>query len=152
MGMTPAQLDEVINQHFMFEASDNVDAVMDSLSDTVEHEVVPSPMGVSTDRARIRDFYTMLFGSVEGEGVTPIRRLYGDDFVIDETMWHGRVNDGKPFLCDGKSGPVSFRLLHVFEVKNGKITREQAWCDLAAIQQQLGASPVENLPAAANAR
>jgi ketosteroid isomerase-like protein len=138
MGMTPAQLDEVINQHFMFEATDNVDAVMESLADTVEHEVVPSPYGVNTDKGRIRDFYTMLFSSVDGEGVTPIRRLYGDDFVIDETMWHGRINDGKPFLCDGKSGPVSFRLLHVFEVKDGKITREQAWCDLAAIQQQLG--------------
>jgi ketosteroid isomerase-like protein len=141
MSMTPAELDDVINQHFMFEATDNVDAVMDSLADTVEHEVVPSPVGVNTDKARIRDFYTLLFSSVEGEDVTPIRRLYGKNFVIDETMWHGRINDGKPFLCDGKSGPVSFRLLHVFEVKDGKITREQAWCDLAAIQQQLGMSP-----------
>jgi ketosteroid isomerase-like protein len=140
MSLTPAQLDEIINQHFMFEATDNVDAVMDSLADTVEHEVVPSPIGASTDKSRIRDFYTMLFSSVDGEGVTPIRRLYGDDFVIDETMWHGQIKDGKPFLCDGKSGPVSFRLLHVFEVKDGKITREQAWCDLAAIQQQLGAA------------
>ncbi|NIP89583.1 MAG: ester cyclase, partial [Gammaproteobacteria bacterium] len=26
----------------------------------------------------------------------------------------------------------------VFEVKDGKITREQAWCDLAALQKQLG--------------
>ena len=137
MTMTPAQLDEIINRHFLFEATDNVDAVMDSLADTVEHEVVPSPVGANTDKSRIRDFYTMLFSSVNGEGVTPIRRLYGDNFVIDETMWHGRINDGKPFLCDGKSGPVSFRLLHVFEVKDGKITREQAWCDLAAIQRQL---------------
>jgi hypothetical protein len=139
MGMTPAELDEIINQHFVFEATDNVNAVMDGLADTVEHEVVPSPVGINTDKRRIRDYYTMLFSSVDGEGVTPIRRLYGDNFVIDETMWYGRINDGKPFLCDGKSGPVSFRLLHVFEVKDGKITREQAWCDLAAIQQQLGA-------------
>jgi uncharacterized protein len=33
------------------------------------------------------------------------------------------------------------RLLHVFEIKGGKITREQAWCDLAAIQRQLGCQP-----------
>ena len=52
--------------------------------------------------------------------------------------WHGRVEDGRPFLCDGKSGPVSFRLLHVFEISDGKIAREQVWCDLAAIQRQLG--------------
>jgi ketosteroid isomerase-like protein len=138
MSLSTAELDSIINEHFMFEATDDVNAVMDSLADTVEHEVVPSPMGVSTDKDRIRSFYEMLFSNVEGEGVTPIRRYYGDDFVIDETLWHGKIKDGKPFLCDGKSGPVSFRLLHVFEVKDGKITREQAWCDLAAIQQQLG--------------
>ncbi len=138
MRLRTAELDSIINEHFMFEATDNVNAVMDSLADTVEHEVVPSPMGVSTDKDRIRSFYEMLFSNVEGEGVTPIRRYYGDDFVIDETLWHGKIKDGKPFLCDGKSGPVSFRLLHVFEVRDGKITREQAWCDLAAIQQQLG--------------
>ena len=40
---------------------------------------------------------------------------------------------------DGKSGDVSFRmLLHVFDIRDGKITRENVWCDLAAIQQQLG--------------
>jgi ketosteroid isomerase-like protein len=141
MSLSTAELDSIINEHFMFEATDNVNAVMDSLADTVEHEVLPSPMGVSTDKDRIRSFYEMLFSNVEGEGVTPIRRYYGDDFVVDETLWHGKIKDGKPFLCDGKSGPVSFRLLHVFEVKDGKITREQAWCDLAAIQQQLGMRP-----------
>jgi ketosteroid isomerase-like protein len=33
---------------------------------------------------------------------------------------------------------VSFRLLHVFRFRDGKIASEQVWCDLAAIQQQLG--------------
>jgi hypothetical protein len=65
-------------------------------------------------------------------------RYYGDDFVVDETLWHGEILDGSVFLCDGKSGKVSFRLLHIFEFQEGKIAREQAWCDLAALQQQLG--------------
>jgi hypothetical protein len=57
---------------------------------------------------------------------------------VDESLWHGRIEDGRPFLCDGRSGEVSFRLLHVFEFRDGKIGREQVWCDLAAIQRQLG--------------
>ena len=142
MSMTPAELDQIINEHFLFEATDDVDAVMNTLAEEVEHEVVPSPMGAATDKGRIRAYYEMLFATVQGERVEPLRRYYGDDFVIDETLWHGRVTDGRPFLCDGKSGPVSFRLLHVFEVKAGKITREQVWCDLAAIQRQLGCTPV----------
>lgn len=65
-------------------------------------------------------------------------RAYGDGFLVDETLWHGTVVDGAPFLCDGASGPVSFRLLHVFEFDGTRIRREQVWCDLAAIQRQLG--------------
>jgi ketosteroid isomerase-like protein len=138
---TRAELDKIVDEHFMYEATDDLDGVVSSLADTIEHEVVPSPMGVQTDKAKIRSFYEMLFTCLDGESVTPLRRYYGDDFLIDETLWHGRVKDGHPFFLDGKSGPVSFRLLHVFEVKDGKITREQAWCDLAAIQQQLGCTP-----------
>jgi hypothetical protein len=48
------------------------------------------------------------------------------------------LDDGAPFLLDGKSGPIDVRILHIFEFHDGKITREEAWLDLAAIQQQLG--------------
>jgi hypothetical protein len=102
------------------------------------HEVIPSPLGETADPASQRAYYELLFGSITGDGVEPLRRLYGDDFLVDESLWHGRVGDGRPFLCDGASGEVSFRLLHVFEFRDGKISREQVWCDLAAIQQQLG--------------
>jgi len=138
MSTARAEVDRIIDQHFMFEASDDIDGVVGSLADGAEHEVVPSPMGALRDKAGIRAFYQMLFRSLEGERVTPLRRLYGDGFVVDESIWHGRIVDGKPFLCDGKSGPASFRLLHVFELDGDKITRETVWCDLAAIQRQLG--------------
>ena len=137
MALSRAQIDQLINDHFMYEATDNLDGVMDSLADKVEHQVIPSPVGVLHDRAQIRAFYKMLFSDIKGEGVTPLRRLYGESFVVDEVMWNGYVADGRPFLCDGKSGPVSFRLLHIFELHGNKISREQVWCDLAAIQQQL---------------
>lgn len=137
MSMTREQMDELINQHFGFEAADDVDGVLASLADEVRHEVVPSPMGAQTDKRGIREFYEMLFADLKSDGVTPLRRLYGEDFVVDETMWHGRVADGRPFFMEGKSGMVSFRLLHIFELRGGKISNEQVWCDLAALQRQL---------------
>ena len=136
--MTPQRMDEIINQHFRYEATDDVAGVVGSLADQVEHEVVPSPMGMQTDRKKIADFYTMLFADLKGESVTPLRRLYGKDFVVDESLWHGRIENGRIFLCEGRSGQVSFRLLHVFELDGEKIRREQVWCDLAAVQTQLG--------------
>lgn len=138
MSMTHSQMDQLVNEHFRFEAADDVDGVLGTLSEQAEHEVIPSPMGAIADPTEVRSYYEMLFRNIQGESATPLRRLYGQDFVIDETLWHGHIEDGRPFLCDGKSGDISFRLLHVFEIQDGKIKREQAWCDLAAIQEQLG--------------
>jgi ketosteroid isomerase-like protein len=138
MSGTREEMDRAVDEHFRFEADDDIDGVLASLADGVEHEVIPSPFGTHGDVTKIRAYYEMLFASVRGESTTPVRRLYGDDFLVDETVWHGFVEDGRPFLCDGKSGQVSFRILHVFRFKEGKITVERAWLDLAAIQSQLG--------------
>ena len=127
MSMTHEQMDAVVAEHFRFEAMDDVDGVLSTLLDGAVHEVIPSPVGAPDDLAEQR-----------GESVDPLRRYYGENFLIDESLWHGRIEDGRPFLCDGRSGEVSFRLLHVFEFRDGKISREQVWCDLAAIQRQLG--------------
>lgn len=141
MKMSREDMDRAVDEHFMFEATDDLDGVMASLADEIEHEIIPSPVGVQHDHAKVRAYYASLFEKVKGESVTPIRRFYGSDFVVDETMWHGTIADGAPFLCDGRSGKVDFRLLHIFEFKDGRISREQAWCDLAAIQRQLGGAP-----------
>lgn len=131
-------MDALVDEHFRFEAMDDVDGVMSTLTDDAVHEVIPSPVGAVDDPAAQRAYYELLFNSIKGESVEPLRRYYGDGFLVDETLWHGYIEDGAPFLCDGRRGKVSFRLLHVFEIRDGKISREQAWCDLAAIQRQLG--------------
>ena len=141
MGMSRAQIDDLITDHFRFEATDDVEGVVSTLAPGAEHEVIPSPDGALREREAIRAFYRRLFSDLKGEGVTPVRRLYGDDFVVDESIWHGRITDGRQFHLQGRSGPVSFRLLHIFELRDNKILREAVWCDLAAIQRQLGASP-----------
>lgn len=141
MSLSRQQIDALIDEHFGFEATDNVEGVVASLADDAEHHVVPSPVGVLRERSKIRDYYRMLFEDIKGDHVTPVRRLYGDGFVVDEAIWHGRIADGRPFLCPGRSGEASFRILHVFEFRAGRISRENVWCDLAAIQQQLGCAP-----------
>jgi ketosteroid isomerase-like protein len=138
MSMTREQIDALVNEHFRYEATDDVDGVMSTLQEGAVHEVIPSPVGALDDPADQRAYYELLFGSIKGESVEPLRRYYGENFLVDESLWHGRIEDGRPFLCDGRSGEVSFRLLHVFEFRDGKISREQVWCDLAAIQRQLG--------------
>jgi SnoaL-like domain len=138
MGMSHEEMDRVVDDHFKFEATDDLDGVMASFAPRpIRHDIIPSPVGQISDRQDIRDYYTMLYGCTRGDKATCIRRLYGDDFLVDETVWEGTVADGKPFLLEGKSGQMSVRILHVFTFRDAKIAYEQAWLDLAAIQRQL---------------
>jgi hypothetical protein len=138
MPLSQADVDRIIDTHFQYEAADDVSGVMSSLAEGAEHHVVPSPVGITTDRETIRAFYAGLFKDLRGSGVTPVRRLYGENFAVDEAIWHGHIDDGRIFGCADRSGQVSFRLLHVFEFDGQKIRRENVWCDVVAIQSQLG--------------
>jgi len=65
-----------------------------------------------------------------------VRRLYGDDFAVDESIVEGYAH-GRPYDLEGYGRPVRFRLLHLFEFRDGLISRENAWLDMLAIQRQL---------------
>jgi len=139
MSMTREEMDKVVNDHFEYEANDDLEGVMGTLADGgASHEIIPGPYGPLTDPARIREFYTQLYTELTGEGVTPVRRLYGEDFVVDETIWHGQMTDRGSLLAARRSGRGDLRLLHVFNLSDGKIVQEQAWWDLARVQKALG--------------
>ena len=132
------QLDKIVSEHFMYEATDNIDGVLGTFAADAEHEIVGGPDGPLRGKAALRRFYERLFSDLKGERVEPVMRLYGDDFVIDETLWFGQVLDGRPFKLDGKSGKARLRLLHVFKLRDGLITKENVWFDFDDLKRQLG--------------
>lgn len=137
MALTPAEMDRKIDEHFGFEARDDVEGVLATLSPDVEHDIVGWPSGPTHGRAGARPFYETLFADLSESRVECLRRLYGDNFLIDESLWRGAA-PGKPFGLDGKGRPLEFRMLHVVEfADNGEIKRENVWVDLAAIIRQL---------------
>ena len=137
MALTPAQMDAKLDEHFGFEAADDVEGVLATLSADVEHDIVGWPAGPARGREHVRPFYETLFGDLADGKVTSLRRLYGQDFMVDDSLWRGRAT-GRPFGIEGHGKPLEFRLLHVLEfTEAGEISRENVWIDLAAIQQQL---------------
>ncbi|HZH44722.1 MAG TPA: ester cyclase [Lysobacter sp.] len=137
MALTPAQMDRKMDEHFGFEASDDVDGVLATLTDDVEHDIVGYPTGPTHGRDAARGFYVNLFADLADGKVECLRRLYGENFLIDESRWSGKAA-GRPFGLEGRDRPLEFRLLHVVEFSDaGDIKREQVWLDLAAIFQQL---------------
>ena len=133
------QFDEMIDRHFRFEAEDDVQGVLSTMVEDVEHDVVGYPTGPVRGKQAARGFYDGLFADLSGEKVTTLRRYYGPDFVVDESLWEGTA-PGKPFGMEGHGRRISFRLLHVFDMApDGKIQRENVWIDFASLLQQLGA-------------
>ena len=140
MALTPAQMDAKLDEHFGFEAADDVDGVLATLTDDVEHDIVGWPTGPVQGRDRVRPFYETLFADLADGRVESRRRLYGDAFMVDDSLWRGRAT-GRPFGIEGHGRPLEFRLLHVLEFsESGEISRENVWIDLAAIQHQLAPS------------
>ena len=95
MELSRAEMDKVVDDHFRFEATDDVEGVLASFADgPLTHEVIPSPVGTLHDRQQMRNYYRMLFSCAKGDRATMIRRLYGEDFLVDETLWEGEQMDG----------------------------------------------------------
>jgi uncharacterized protein len=137
MAFTPSEMDRKIDEHFRYEAQDNVEGVLATLAADVEHDIVGAPTGPTYGPANARPFYESLFADLSDSKVESLRRLYGADFLVDESHWSGRA-PGRPFGLEGRGRPLEFRLLHVFEfAADGAIKRENVWLDMAAIMRQL---------------
>ena len=141
MALSREQMDAKIDEHFGFEGADNVAGVLATLTPDVEHDIVGWPAGPVRGRAGARAFYEALFADLADGEVECVKRLYGDSFLVDESIWRGRAV-GRPFGLEGRGRPLEFRLLHVIEFDaGGDIARENVWLDLAAIQRQLAPEP-----------
>lgn len=137
MPLTPAQMDEFLAQHFEYERTDDVDGVVGTLAPDVTHDVIGWPQGPSHGRDAARAFYETLFADLADGKVESQWRRYGDDFLVDESLWSGRAK-GRPFGLEGNNRPLEFRMLHVIEFTDGgEIAKEQVWLDVAAVIAQL---------------
>jgi len=137
MALTHADMDRRIDEHFAYEANDDMEGVLATLALDAEHDIVGAPTGPTHGREGARGFYEGLFADLADGQVTSKKRLYGEGFLVDESLWRGRAA-GRPFGLEGRNRPLEFRLLHVIEfAESGDIVRENVWLDLAAILQQL---------------
>ncbi len=137
MALSRTDMDRKMDEHFGYEASDDVAGVLATLAPDVEHDIVGAPTGPTHGPEAARPFYEGLFADLTEGKAECLRRLYGENFLIDESHWRGRAV-GRPFGLQGRDRPLEFRMLHVIEfADSGDIKREQVWLDMAAILQQL---------------
>jgi steroid delta-isomerase-like uncharacterized protein len=131
-----AAIDRLVDEHFAAEVDQDLDTLLATFADDVEHDVVGSGT-VSRGKPQVEAFYRSLLRDLSFESIESVRRYHGPGFVVDESIVHARAT-GSPMGVEGRDRPVTFRLLHVFDLEDGRIRRENAWLDTAAIVAQLG--------------
>jgi len=137
MPLTREQMDAKMDEHFGFEQRDDVAGVLATLAPDAEHDIVGWPTGPTHGREAARAFYEALFSDLSDGQVRCLRRLYGENFLVDDSVWRGRA-PGRPFGLEGRGRELEFRLLHVVEfAEDGEMSRENVWVDLASIIRQL---------------
>jgi SnoaL-like domain len=134
--MTREQMDALVVRHFDAEVAADVEAILAGFVEDAEHDVAGRAGPVVRGREGIGGYYQGLLADLRIERFEPVRRWYGDAHVVDESVLHGRAV-GCVVGKVGHGRAVHARLLHVFDVADGLISRESAWLDVADVQQQL---------------
>ena len=134
--MTREQMDALVDGHYRAEENGDLAAIVAGFGPGAEHDVVGRPGAPLHGGEQIAGFYGALLADLRIDRFEPVRRRYGADHVVDESVLHATAT-GRPFGLEGRGRPVRCRFLHIFDFEDGLISRESAWIDLAAIQQQL---------------
>jgi steroid delta-isomerase-like uncharacterized protein len=137
--MNREQMDRLIEAHLQAEAAGDTAGCVAVYTADVEHDVVGAPHGPLHGKGAAQGFYEQLVRDIQTEQMVPLRSYYGDDFCVIEHEWTGTV-PGIFLGVPGHGRRVAFRLLHVWEFRDGLISRENVWLDGGAIVQQLTAA------------
>ena len=133
---TRADMDRLIEAHLTAERSGDPAGSVAVYTDDVEHDVVGFPTGPVHGKEAAQGFYEFLVGNIRTETMVPVHSYYGDDFCVIEHTWTGTV-PGAFLGVPGNGRRVSFRMVHVWEFRDGLISRENVWLDGGSIIQQL---------------
>ena len=138
--MTPEQIDNLIEAHVKAEKADDFAAAVAMYTDDIEHDVVGAAGGSLRGPEAAARRYQRIQRDMEQDELVRTRTLYGDEFCVIEHDATCRVV-GQFAGIDGRGRQVRFRMMHIFEFRDGKISRENVWKDSTAIIAQLTEAP-----------
>ena len=139
--MTPQEMDALIEAHVAAEKSGDISAAVAMYTDDIEHDVVGAPGGTLHGPEAAAHRYKGLLRDMHTDELVRTRTYYGDDFCVVEHQSTGRVV-GQFFGFRGEGRQVRFRLLHIFEFRGGRISRENVWVDSGTVIRALTEPPV----------
>lgn len=117
----------VVEAHFHNETPETVEKAIALYDDTIIWEA-PSRGVLLDDRDEILESYRGIFNTITYHRTTELRRIATEHFVFDDSIADVTVvGDEMPNLPFGLGTRMNVRLVHLFEMKDGKIQREIAY-------------------------
>jgi steroid delta-isomerase-like uncharacterized protein len=133
------EMKRLIDRHLKAEGAGDIEAAIAVYTDDVEHDAVGFPGSPRTGKEAARAFYEILAANFREDHETVVHEYVAGDALIMEQLMTGTVI-GSMLGLPGNGRQVTFRMLHVFEFKDGLISRENVWLDTASIVRQLSGS------------
>jgi hypothetical protein len=114
----------VVEAHFHNETPETIDKALDLYGPEIVWEA-PARGMIYTDAADVKNAYLGIFRTVRYHKLTTVRRFATENAVFDDQIGEVTiVGDEMPNLPYGPGTRLNARLVHYFELKDGKITRE----------------------------
>lgn len=132
--MEPREMDRLINAHMKAESASDVEGTVALYTADVEHDVVG--LGAVHGIPAVRERYTQLMADFKPEEEVTTHAFYAQDACTIEHLITARV-PGSMLGIPGNNRRIKVRVLHIFEFRDGLISRENVWLDGAAIAEQL---------------
>jgi steroid delta-isomerase-like uncharacterized protein len=133
---TREQMDRLIDQHVSAEDAGDIEAALAVYTDDIEHDAVGAPDGPLRGVVAVRRRYEQLLQNMRSISMQTTRKYYSDEACVIEHLGTCAVT-GQYAGIEGRGRQVSFRMLHIFEFRDGKISRENVWMDTATLMAQL---------------
>jgi len=133
-----AEMNDLIDRHIKAEIAGDSSLAASVYTDDVVHDVVGWPTGPVTGPAAAREFYEQLMAAFDNERMDVTWCRHGDDFCVVEHETTGTF-PGMFMGVPGNGRRATFRMLHVFAFRDGRISRENVWLDGGSIIAQLHA-------------
>ena len=127
---------DLIERHFAAENAHDVPATLATYTDDVVWDDVANPACPVRGKQAAAGMYEGILSAIPDLQLEGIARFAAGDHVVDESLATGHVH-GSFLGVDGGGAAVSFRMLHVFDLRDGLISREQAGFDTASVLRQI---------------
>ncbi len=129
---------DIIDRHFAAENAHDVEGTLATYTEDIVWDDVTHPDSPFHGKESVGAVYSGIIDAIPDVHLESIWRIEANDggVVIDESILTGHV-EGSWSGIEGRGAPVRIRILHVFELSDGLIARENAWFNAADVMRQV---------------